>query len=136
VFCFVLFFKILAFRAKMLLFGFDVARLSGVGLWVLFWFFANFVCYWFVGAFVTRSKERGRLALRAVSIVHAIMVIPELSQTITFWNEGTEQNKKKKKKKVDMFEQDCYGLLQFTALLSTQRVSCGTRWRRGTTSGI
>lgn len=68
--------------------GFDVARLSGIGAWVVFWFVCNAVCYWFVGAFVTRSKERGRLALRAVSIVHAAMAVPELAQTIQMWNEG------------------------------------------------
>jgi uncharacterized ion transporter superfamily protein YfcC len=69
-------------------FGFDVSRLSGVGLWIGFWFVANAVCYWFVGAFVTRSKEQGRLALRAVSIVHAAMAIPELIQTVEMWNKG------------------------------------------------
>lgn len=90
--------------------AFDVSRLSGLAVWIVFWFVCNAVCYWFVGAFVTMSKERGegnasveglecsqreaflkktgRLALRAVSIVHAIMVIPELAQTIDLWNQG------------------------------------------------
>jgi hypothetical protein len=58
-----------------------LARLGGIARWTAFWFVINAVCYWWVGAYVTRTKERGRLALRAVSIVHAVIATVELVET-------------------------------------------------------
>ncbi len=60
---------------------FDVGQLSGVASWTGFWFVCNAVCYWWVGAFVTPGVERGRQALRAVSIVHAVIAMAELWET-------------------------------------------------------
>ncbi len=59
-----------------------LARLSGIARWTVLWFACNAFCYWWTGVFVTRGKERGRLALRAVSIVHAVVAAAELWETI------------------------------------------------------
>lgn len=55
--------------------------LLNIFCWLVFWFFCQFLSGFFVRAFVSKGSDSGRLALRVVSIIHAVIAVAEVFET-------------------------------------------------------
>lgn len=58
--------------------------LEGISVWLGIWFVFHFFCYIFVGQSVTDGPQRGRLSLRAVSLIHAVLACWEVYETFFY----------------------------------------------------